>query len=37
MKKEFDSEKDCVGHCRLDFCNKFIGEYLDKPKGINFI
>ena len=34
---EFDSHKDCFGHCRLDPCNTYIDKYLHKPEGANFI
>jgi len=37
FREKFDSEKDCHGACRLDSCNEFISEYLNPPKGINFI
>jgi radical SAM protein with 4Fe4S-binding SPASM domain len=37
FKTEFDSQKSCYGSCRLDPCNKFIHDYLNKPRGINFI
>ncbi len=37
FKKEFDSQKSCFGSCRLDPCNQFIHDYLNKPRGINFI
>lgn len=35
--KEFDVHTGCKGACRLDKCNEFIWNYLQKPKGINFI
>ena len=37
MINKFDVHKDCKGHCRHDEVNKFIWNYLEKPKGINFI
>jgi len=37
FRYEFNSFKDCKGSCRLDSCNKWISEYLNKPIGINFI
>jgi len=37
FRETFDSHKECVGSCRLDACNKFISDYLNKPSGINFI
>ncbi len=35
--KEFNVQKDCAGCCRQDQANKFLDNYLNKPKGINFI
>jgi radical SAM protein with 4Fe4S-binding SPASM domain len=35
--KKFDVHNDCAGCCRMDKCNEFIFNYLNKPKGINFI
>jgi MoaA/NifB/PqqE/SkfB family radical SAM enzyme len=37
FREKFDSRKECSGSCRLDACNKFVAEYLDKPKAVNFI
>jgi MoaA/NifB/PqqE/SkfB family radical SAM enzyme len=37
FREKFDSQNECKGSCRLDSCNKFVSEYLDKPRGINFI
>lgn len=37
MRNKFDSENDCKGSCRLDSCNKYIDNYLNKPKAVNFI
>lgn len=37
FRYSFDSHTECFGSCRLDSCNKFISEYIEKPKGINFI
>lgn len=37
FREKFDSDKECVGSCRLDPANKFINDYLTKPRGINFI
>ena len=37
FRHEFDSDKECKGSCRLDVCNKFIDDYLHKPRAINFI
>ena len=37
MINNFDVHNDCAGCCRHDKINEFVSEYLDKPKGINFI
>ncbi|MDD5006610.1 MAG: radical SAM protein [Candidatus Omnitrophica bacterium] len=37
FREEFDSSKTCFGSCRLDACNRFISEYLNKPQSVNFI
>lgn len=37
MEKEFDPHTTCKGCCRQDACNEFIHDYLNPPKGINFI
>jgi MoaA/NifB/PqqE/SkfB family radical SAM enzyme len=37
FRNEFNSTTGCFGSCRLDACNKFIDNYITKPKGINFI
>ena len=37
MIKKFDVHKDCAGCCRHDKINEFISNYLEKPKGVNFI
>lgn len=37
MREKFDSNRGCIGSCRLDTCNKYIDVYLQKPKGVNFI
>ncbi len=35
--KTFDVHNDCKGACRLDKCNEFVYNYLNKPRGINFV
>ena len=35
--KNYDVQKNCSGCCRQDQANKFLDNYLNKPKGINFI
>lgn len=35
--KKFNVHKDCTGCCRQDHTNKFCYDYINKPKGINFI
>jgi len=35
--KKFDVHNDCEGCCRHDKINEFIANYLDRPKGENFI
>jgi len=35
--KNYDVQNDCAGCCRQDQVNRFIDNYLNKPKGINFI
>jgi len=35
--KTFDVHNDCEGCCRHDKINEFIWNYLNKPKGVNFI
>ena len=35
--KNFDVHKDCTGCCRQDKVNEFCYDYVNKPKGINFI
>ena len=35
--KKFNVHKDCYGCCRMDKCNEFCYNYINKPKGINFI
>jgi len=35
--KTFDVHKDCTGACRQDKINEFCYNYLNKPRGINFI
>ena len=37
MMKNFDVHNDCYGACRLDKTNEFCYNYVNKPKGINFI
>ena len=37
MRDNFDVHKQCRGSCRLDSTNKFCYDYLNKPRGINFI
>lgn len=37
MATEFDVHKDCMGHCRHDFCNEFLTDYLNPPEHVNFI
>ena len=37
MIKKFDVNKQCQGECRHDKSNEFISDYINKPKGINFI
>jgi radical SAM protein with 4Fe4S-binding SPASM domain len=37
MRYDFDNKKMCQGACRQDLTNKFVADYLNKPKGINFI
>jgi len=37
MNKKFNPKTQCKGCCRQDKTNEFISEYLNKPKGINFI
>jgi MoaA/NifB/PqqE/SkfB family radical SAM enzyme len=37
FRELFDSQRECKGSCRLDSCNKFVAEYLDKPRAVNFI
>jgi len=37
MEKEFDIHTKCKGCCRQDVCNEFVYDYLNPPKGINFI
>ena len=37
FRQEYDSSKECFGSCRLDSCNKFVDDYLNKPIGVNFI
>jgi radical SAM protein with 4Fe4S-binding SPASM domain len=37
MRYNFDVQTQCHGNCRHDRLNEFLAEYLDKPKGINFI
>ena len=37
MRNEFNVQKQCKGACRLDKANEFCWNYLQKPKGINFI
>ena len=37
MINEFNVHKDCQGCCRHDEINEFISNYLNKPKGMNFI
>ena len=35
--KNYNVQKDCAGCCRQDQVNRFLSNYLDKPKGVNFI
>jgi len=35
--KYFDVQNDCTGACRQDKINEFCFNYLNKPRGINFI
>jgi len=35
--RNFDVQNDCHGCCRQDQVNRFLSEYLNKPKAINFI
>jgi len=35
--RTFDVHKDCRGACRLDKCNEFVYQYINPPKGVNFI
>ena len=37
MMKDFDVHNDCHGMCRQDKVNEFLYEYMQKPRGINFI
>ena len=37
METEFNVQTQCQGCCRQDSCNEFCYEYLNPPKGINFI
>jgi radical SAM protein with 4Fe4S-binding SPASM domain len=37
MEKEFNVQTQCQGCCRQDASNEFCFEYLNPPKGINFI
>jgi len=37
MRYNFNVQKQCHGNCRMDRINEFLTDYLDKPKGINFI
>ena len=37
MNETFDPTTECKGCCRQDMTNQFIHEYLQKPKGVNFI
>lgn len=37
MENSFDVHKECHGCCRQDKCNEFCYNYVNKPKGINFI
>jgi MoaA/NifB/PqqE/SkfB family radical SAM enzyme len=37
MRFNFNNKTQCKGACRQDQCNMFINEYLNKPKGVNFI
>ena len=37
FREEFNSHTECAGSCRLDSCNQFLSEYLNKPRVINFI
>ena len=35
--KTFNVHKDCKGCCRQDRINEFLWDYVNPPKGINFI
>lgn len=37
MNEKFDPHHECKGCCRQDKTNEFIHDYINKPKGINFI
>ena len=37
MNEEFNPQTECKGCCRQDKTNEFVWEYLNKPKGVNFI
>lgn len=37
MRDEFNVQTQCKGACRLDKTNEFVWNYINKPKGINFI
>ena len=37
MMKKFKVDVDCVGCCRQDKINEFCDEYVNTPKGVNFI
>ena len=37
MKENFNVQKQCKGCCRQDQVNIFLDNYLNFPKGVNFI
>jgi len=37
MRNNFNVQENCAGCCRQDQANIFLDNYLNKPKGINFI
>lgn len=34
--KRYDVQQDCKGCCRQDQANRFLDNYLNKPRGVNF-
>lgn len=35
--EKFNVHSDCKGACRLDACNEFLYDYINPPRGVNFI